>query len=194
MKNFICGHLLLGIGIALCNAQSQPSHPAEPFKSAAKPAYLNPRLPIEDRVADLLSRMTLEEKVGQLETPLGWEMYRKAGNGVDVSDLFRKMMDGPEPGSLYGVLRADPWTKVTLQSGLSPRQAAEATNAIQRYAISHSRLHIPILFAEECTHGQMAIGATTFPTAIGQGSTWDPPLIQQVAQAVAQGSPCLRRQ
>ncbi len=179
-------YLLLGIGIGLCNAQSQPSHPAQPTKSSANPAYLNTKLPIDARISDLLSRMTLEEKVGQLETPLGWEMYRKTGAAVEVSDQFKKMMEGPEPGSLYGVLRADPWTKVTLENGLSPRQAAEATNAIQRYAISHSRLHIPLLIAEECTHGQMAIGATTFPTAIGQGSTWDPPLIQQVAQAVAQ--------
>ena len=93
--------------------------------------------------------MTIEEKVGQLETPLGWEMYRKSAGGIEVSDRFVKMMEGPEPGSLYGVLRADPWTKVTLQSGLSPSQAAEATNAIQKYAISHSRLHIPLLIAEE---------------------------------------------
>jgi beta-glucosidase len=130
--------------------------------------------------------MTLEEKVGQLEAPLGWEMYQKAGQAIEVSQQFKNMIAGPEPGTLYGVLRADPWTQVTLQTGLSPRQAAEATNAIQRYAISHSRLHIPLLLAEECTHGHMAIGATTFPTAIGQASTWDPVLIEQMERAVAQ--------
>ena len=58
-------------------------------------------------------------------------------------------------------------------------------NALQYYAIHHSRLHIPLLFAEECPHGHMAIGATVFPTAIGQASTWDPLLIRQMAAAVA---------
>lgn len=154
--------------------------------SSGTPAYLNAHLPVEERVRDLLSRMTLEEKVGQLEVPLGWEMYQKAGGAPGVSRQFEKMMAGPEPGTLYGVLRADPWTKVTLDTGLSPRQAAEAVNAIQKYAIDHSRLHIPLLLAEECTHGHMAIGAATFPTAIGQASTWDPPLIEEMERAVAE--------
>ena len=162
---------------------SQARHTPQPSK---RQAYLNPNLPIDERVADLVSRMTLEEKVGQLEAALGWEMYQKAGDTVEVSTKFRKMMEGPEPGTLYGVLRADPWTKVTVQTGLSPRQAAEAVNAIQKYAIEHSRLHIPLLLAEECTHGHMAIGATTFPTGIGQGSTWDPALIEQMDRAVAE--------
>jgi beta-glucosidase len=179
---FVCC-LLLGINAWFCDAQKPASKAAQ---ATLTPAYLNPKLPIDARVADLLSRMTVEEKVGQLEAPLGWEMYTKTADGVVVSEQFKKMMEGPEPGSLYGVLRADPWTKVTLESGLSPRQSAEATNAIQQYAVAHSRLHIPLLLAEECTHGQMAIGATTFPTAIGQGSTWDPELIRQVAKAVAQ--------
>ncbi len=178
--------LLFGIGVELCNAQKPDSKPAQAAESNLPPAYLNRKLPIDARIADLLSRMTTEEKVGQLEAPLGWEMYSKTPDGVVVSEQFKKMMEGPEPGSLYGVLRADPWTKVTLESGLSPRQSAEATNAIQKYAVTHSRLHIPLLLAEECTHGQMAIGATTFPTAIGQASTWDPELIRQVAKAVAQ--------
>jgi beta-glucosidase len=151
-----------------------------------RPAYLNPHLPADARVADLLSRMTLEEKVGQLEAPLGWEMYQRAGDAVEVSQHFKKMMADSEPGTLYGVLRADPWTRVTLKTGLSPRQAAEAVNAIQKYAVTHSRLHIPLLLAEECTHGHMAIGATTFPTAIGQASTWDPALIESMEQAVAE--------
>jgi beta-glucosidase len=160
------------------------AHPQSTPPSTAP--YLNARLSIEARVADLLARMTLEEKVGQLEAPLGWEMYRKSGDRIEVTEKFQKMMQGPDPGTLYGVERADPWTKVTLQTGLSPRDAAEASNALQSYAVAHSRLHIPMLLAEECPHGHMAIGATTFPTSIGQASTWDPNLIHQLAQAVAQ--------
>ena len=113
--------------------------PAKAAAPDASPAYKDPKLPVASRVKDLLSRMTLEEKVGQLEAPLGWEMYQKVGDTVEVSPQFKKMMTGPEPGTLYGVLRADPWTKVSLQTGLSPRRAAEAVNVIQRYAIARSR-------------------------------------------------------
>ena len=130
--------------------------------------------------------MTLEEKVGQLQTTInGWEMYRKDGSQVGCSDQFRKLVKERQPGTLYGVLRADPWTKVTLKSGLSPRQSAEAVNALQRYAIENTRLGIPLLLAEECPHGHMAIGATVFPTGIGQGSTFDPALIGRMAAAIA---------
>jgi beta-glucosidase len=174
------------VAIGLSNSHGLVSQGNQASESSDTPAYLNPHLPVDERVADLISRMTLEEKVGQLEAPLGWEMYQKVGDTVEVSPQFKKMMTGPEPGTLYGVLRADPWTKVSLQTGLTPRRAAEAVNAIQRYAIGQSRLHIPLLLAEECTHGHMAIGATTFPTAIGQASTWDPALIEEMERAVAQ--------
>ena len=56
-------------------------------------------------------------------------------------------------------------------TGLSPKQAAEAINALQKYAVKETRLGIPILFAEECAHGHMAIGTTVFPTSLGQAST-----------------------
>ncbi|RZK47029.1 MAG: glycoside hydrolase family 3 protein, partial [Hymenobacter sp.] len=82
-------------------------------------------------------------------------------------------------------LRADPWTQKTLATGLTPTQAAQATNALQRYAVEHTRLGIPLLLAEECPHGHMAIGTTVFPTAIGQGSTWDPALLQRMGAAIA---------
>jgi beta-glucosidase len=174
------------VAIGLSNSHNLVSQASQASETPDAPAYLNPHLPVDERVADLLSRMTLDEKVGQLEAPLGWEMYQKAGDAVEVSEQFKKLMTGPEPGTLYGVLRADPWTKVSLQTGLSPRRAVGAVNAIQKYAIEHSRLHIPLLLAEECTHGHMAIGATTFPTAIGQASTWDPALIEEMEKAVAQ--------
>ena len=154
MNSRICLSLLFLIVVPICDAQNAtPSIPPE--EAAALQPYRNPRISVDARVADLLSRMTLEEKVGQLEIPLGWEMYKKAGENVEVSDQFKNMMQGPEPGTLYGISRADPWTKVTLKSGLSPRQSAEASNAVQKYAIEHSRLHIPLLLAEECPHGHM---------------------------------------
>ncbi len=151
----------------------------------SKPLYLNASSPVDARVADLVSRMTLEEKVGQICALLGWEMYRKDGNKVTYSDKFANAVKERNIGMFWATLRADPWTQKTLLTGLNPAQAAEATNALQKYAIENSRLKIPMLFAEECMHGHMAIGTTVFPTAIGQGSTWDPELIQKMATAIA---------
>jgi beta-glucosidase len=150
-----------------------------------RPLYQSPAAATEARVQDLLARMTVEEKVGQLSTLLGWEMYQKEGQKVGVSAAFEKAINERHIGGLWATLRADPWTKKTLTTGLNPALAAAATNALQRYAVAHSRLHIPLLLAEECPHGHMAIGTTVFPTAIGQGSTWDPALIQDMAAAIA---------
>ncbi|RZL12108.1 MAG: beta-glucosidase, partial [Hymenobacter sp.] len=144
---------------------------------ATKPLYQNSQAATEARVNDLLARMTTAEKVGQLSTLLGWEMYQKDGQKVSASAAYRKAVDERHIGALWATLRADPWTKKTLLTGLNPTQAAEATNALQKYAVEHSRLHIPMLLAEECPHGHMAIGTTVFPTSIGQSSTWDPALI-----------------
>lgn len=83
------------------------------------------------------------------------------------------------------MLRADPWTEVTLETGLSLREGAEVTNLIQRYAMEHTRLGIPILFGEECSHGHMAIGNTVFPVPLTIGSSWNTELFRQVCQAVA---------
>ena len=75
---------------------------------------------------------------------------------------------------------------MTLENGLPPPLAAKAANALQRYVLEHSRLPIPMLLAEGMSpHGHMAIGATVFPTAIGQASTWDPVLIQKMGSAIA---------
>src|SRR5690606_18955882 len=147
--------------------------------------YKNSRLPIEDRVNDLIGRMTVEEKVGQLSKMLGWEMYEKDGEAIRVSEKLKKAVKKEHIGLLWATLRADPWTQKTLETGLSPRQAAKATNAIQRYMVDSTRLGIPLLLSEEAPHGHMAIGATVFPTAIGQASTWNPDLIRQMAAAIA---------
>ena len=147
--------------------------------------YKDSRLPIEERVHDLLERMTMEEKVGQLSKLLGWEMYEKDNGGVRVSNKFKEAVQEQHIGLLWATLRADPWTQKTLDNGLSPQEAAKATNAIQRYMVDSTRLGIPLLLSEEAPHGHMAIGATVFPTAIGQASTWNPRLIQQMAEVIA---------
>ncbi len=157
-----------------------------PFMSSGQaPAYKNPRLTPEVRTRDLLSRMTVEEKIGQLLCPMGWEMYAKDDSSVEVSSAFRKWIDTLHAGTFWGVYRADPWTRKTLENGLNPELAARAGNALQQYVMENTRLGIPLFLAEESPHGHMAIGTTVFPTGIGQAATWNPELIRKAAGAMA---------
>lgn len=165
--------ILLSMGVSTSHCKEQT------------PVYKNAKAPIEERVADLVSRMTLTEKIGQLCCPLGWPMYEKTSKGTVLSELFKQRMNKMPLGSFWAVLRADPWTQKTLETGLNPKQGAETLNALQRYAMEQTRLGIPILFAEECAHGHMAIGTTVFPTALGQASTWDEALLEQMGSVIA---------
>lgn len=147
--------------------------------------YENPAFTIQERVSDLLSQMTLEEKIGQMLTSLGWPMYERQGSVIRLTEQLTKEIEEYHTGSLWGFMRADPWTQRTLTTGLSPDLAAKASNMLQKFAIEHGRLGIPLFLAEECPHGHMAIGTTVFPTSIGQASTWNPGLIQRMGQAIA---------
>lgn len=161
-------------GAALCAA------------ACTAPDYRDASLTAQERTEALLAEMTLEEKIGQLLCPLGWPMYEKgAGGEVGISDRYREFIDRQHGGMLWATFRADPWTKKTLETGLNPRLAARACNELQRYAVEHSRLGIPILLAEECPHGHMAIGTTVYPTSIGLASTWDTGTIERIGRAIA---------
>lgn len=161
-------------GAALCAA------------ACTAPDYRDASLTAQERTEALLAEMTLEEKIGQLLCPLGWPMYEKgAGGEVGISDRYREFIDRQHGGILWATFRADPWTKKTLETGLNPRLAARACNELQRYAVEHSRLGIPILLAEECPHGHMAIGTTVYPTSIGLASTWDTGTIERIGRAIA---------
>lgn len=166
----------LALGGVLCAGQAV----------AQQPLYKQASAPVEYRVKDLLERMTVEEKVAQLCCPLGWEMYTKTGkNEVVVSELYKAKMKEAPVGSFWAVLRADPWTQKTLETGLNPELAAKAMNALQKYAVEETRLGIPVLFAEECPHGHMAIGTTVFPTALLAASTWNEDLMRKMGEAIA---------
>jgi beta-glucosidase len=150
-----------------------------------KPAYQNAHLSTAARVNDLLARMTTEEKIGQLLIPEGWKLYSKSGGAAVLNDSVADVVLRQKAGSIYGIFRADPWTQVTLAIGLEPAESATIANAIQKFAIEKSRLHIPLLLVEECPHGHMAIHGTVFPTGLGQASTFDPKLIEQMGRAIA---------
>ena len=156
--------------------------------------YKDASQPPEKRARDLVRRMTLEEKTGQLLCPLGWPMYEKLSqDSVSITPVFKDFIDRQHGGMLWATFRADPWTGKTLETGLDPVLAAKACNELQRYAIEHSRFGIPLLLAEEAPHGHMAIGTTVFPTGIGLASTWDTGLVRETGRAIgdelrAQGS------
>ncbi len=138
----------------------------------------------QDKVDELLSQMTLDEKCGQLSCPIGFGFYEKEGDSLWLSESFKGTMDTLPLGSCYGVLRADPWSQKTVETGLKPAQAAIMLNKMQRYAIENTRLGIPLLFCEEAPHGHMAIGTTVFPTGIAQASTWNPELLEKMGEVM----------
>ena len=153
--------------------------------NAQKPVYKDASQPVELRVADLLSRMTLDEKIGQVRCPLGWFIYDKDEKGkVSLTEKFYKYTDEQHIGNYWAVLRADPWTQKTLTSGLNPALSAEMLNMMQRYAVEKTRLGIPIMVAEETPHGHMAIGATVFPTALSQAATFDRNVLFRMGEAM----------
>ena len=146
--------------------------------------YQNANLPVDQRVEDLLSRMTLEEKAGQIVCLMGWDSYQINGKKVTVSDKFKHEVDSLHVGMYWAVFRADPWTRKTIANGLNPALAAQAANAMQRYAVEKTRLGIPIFLAEEAPHGHMAIGATVFPTGLGMAATWSRDMMQQTGSII----------
>jgi beta-glucosidase len=132
------------------------------------PPYKNPHLAINERVADLISRMTLEEKVAQI-TGGG----RETKGMIDVSgQLPYKNVE-----EMLKELNS-PYNKI------GPREQALIHNALQRYQMEKTRLGIPGMSFGEGLHGFMAYGGTSFPQALGLASTWDPVLVKQVFSVV----------
>jgi beta-glucosidase len=135
---------------------------AATIRSAAQtqPPYKNPKLPVKARVADLLKRMTLEEKVAQLECE------------TDRSEALKYL----RTNNIGGV--------GTFSRDLSPKLSAEASNRIQSIACDSTRLGIPVIWHDEGVHGLIGKGATSFPQAIGLAATWDTSLVSSVAHVI----------
>ena len=138
-------------------------------QDAARPPYKDPARPVAERVADLLGRMTLEEKVDQL----------KGGRPIEqgVVDPTGRFTEANLEEVLQRRRRHD--------HRLTTRELAVLNNALQRYRLQKSRLGIPSLVFGEALHGFMSYGATSFPQAIALASTWDPDFVKQVFTAVA---------
>ena len=133
------------------------------FSQEAKPAYRDPNLPDEQRAADLVKRMTLEEKVDQLAGGRRRTLTAESPEAKEIFDGLRKLF------------RED--------SQVTAHDAAEARNKAQHYLMEKTRLGIPAIFQGEALHGFMAYGSTSFPQVLGLASTWDPELVQQAFQS-----------
>src|SRR5712691_5261817 len=142
--------------------------------------YRDPKLGVEERVADLLSRMTLEEKVAQLGST--WQ-NRQFPQDPKVFFVDEKGAFVPERAAVTLKNGLGEYSRPSEQRG--PREMAEFTNTVQRWLKENTRLGIPALFHEECLHGHAALRGTAYPQAIGLASTWDLGLVQEIFSATA---------
>jgi beta-glucosidase len=138
---------------------------------AKPPAYRDPARPVAERVQDLLSRMTLAEKVAQLGSVWVYELL----DGLAFSEARARALLGQGIGQV---------TRIGGASSLEPAAGARLANAIQAFVLERTRLGIPVIVHEECCSGYMARGATCFPQIIGLASTWMPELAGEMAAVV----------
>jgi beta-glucosidase len=143
---------------------------------------------ISERVDTLLEKMTLKEKVGQVNQRLyGWEVYRKTDTGYELTEKFKEHVRfGDGIGVLYGLFRSDPWSAVNYENGITYDKSAEVANMIQQYVKEHTRLGIPVLLSEECSHGHQGLDSMVTPVNLGVGATWNPELHEELTSAVAE--------
>ena len=130
------------------------------------PAYKDASRPVDKRVADLLNRMTLEEKVAQLD------MLDASSILESSSVLSTEKMDKVMKENTFGSVH-----------DLYPESAA-LSNAIQKYVRENTRLGIPPILLEEALHGYQGVGGTTFPIPLGNASTWDTALMYRIGRVI----------
>ncbi len=140
--------------------------------------YQNSTLPVADRVADLLGRMTPEEKVRQLDMYFGCESLLETNQFVARTHAKPDAVFSPEMAKTnLGTLG------VGSIHDLYPR--AQLYNQVQAWVIKSNRLGIPALFIEEGLHGYMDSDETVFPQSINLATTWNPELARQTGAAIA---------
>jgi beta-glucosidase len=149
--------------------------------------FRDPSKTWQERVDDLLPRLTLTEKVGQLNQKLlGWQAWSKHGDRFTTTERLDRELDRRHGiGAIYGLQRADAWSGRTWSNGIDPAQAAEVTALVQERIRARSRFGIPALMVEEAPHGHQALGSQLMPTNIGVAATWQPELLEEAAAHVA---------
>lgn len=128
---------------------------------------------------ELLDKMTLQEKIGQLNQKLyGFGIYERNGEEISFSQEFEDEVEKYGGlGTLYGLYRADPWSQKNYENGLYGENAVKAYNKMQEYVLENSRLRIPALLSTECPHGHQALDSYLLPVNLNMGATFNTELI-----------------
>ncbi|HEY7629111.1 MAG TPA: glycoside hydrolase family 3 N-terminal domain-containing protein [Thermoleophilaceae bacterium] len=179
--------LALGVltGTAVGAATTTSHHPAQ-----TRATYLNPHARIADRVDDLLGRMTLAEKIGQMDQIVLGKL--RGPSNPSNGDCNGGNSDQLQQSCLEKVLISDHTGSILSGGTDNPPDNtghgwAELINAVQHYAIDHSRLHIPVIYGVDAVHGfGHPFEATLFPQSIGMGATWDTSLARDAGAATQQ--------
>lgn len=133
--------------------------------------YLNPETSVKARVEDLLSRMSLEEKIAQL-------------GSVESDQLLEDGKFSPEKAEKTLRNGIGQITRIGGATDLNPKESAKLANQIQRFLEKNAPHSIPAILHEECLSGYMGKGGTTYPQSIGMASTWDPNLMEEITKEI----------
>lgn len=148
--------------------------------------YKDRSLSPKERAIDLTKRLTLREKVGQLNQRLyGFKCYERKENSIEIAKCFKDEVEKwGGLGTLYGLFRADPWADKDYSSGLSAEIAIKTYNEMQKYVIENSRFGIPMLMSSECPHGHQALDGYLLPVNLAVGATYNPELAESGFEVV----------
>ena len=139
-------------------------------QNAAAP-YKNPSLPVEARVTDLMGRMTVDEKIGQI-TGVWVQLEELRATGLTDTDYFRQLMP-------HGIGSVGPTQVLGVEDDVGFR------NRMQRFLVEETRLGIPAMFHDEGCHGLVKPGSSSFPNPLGLACSWDTGLAERIFSAVA---------
>jgi beta-glucosidase len=161
MKKSITYFLILNLFLYSCTGKI--NHSKYPYQDAG--------LAVEKRVTDLIARMTVDEKIHQLDMYWGREVANMNGHEASSfsEEKVEQMIGNTGIGSIHDFYPL----------------RAEITNEIQKYALEKTRLGIPVLFIEEGLHGYCGLGSTTFPIPLQLSAAWDTSLVHSVGRAIA---------
>ena len=139
-----------------------------------------------DRVEQLLGRMSLREKVGQLNQRLhGWTGVERRGDGYELTEVFHAELEWMSGlGGLYGVFRSDAWSGRGWHNGIAPEDRPEVAAMVIEAVRAASPHGIGPLLVEEAPHGHQSLGQTLFPANLAAAAAWDPDLTERAAAAM----------
>ena len=188
-RAFGASTVALGVTAAAV-AEAAPKGKKAKAAPAGAPLYKDPKAPVAARVDDLIKRMTLEEKVAQMEC-----LWQQKGTILDAKGEFdAAKAQKTYPNGMGMIARPGDRVGVTVATGAGDtgavpnRNALEAAtliNAMQKWAVEGTRLGIPMIMHEESLHGFVAKDATSFPQAIGLASSFDPALATRIFSVAA---------